>query len=897
MDVRTHTAEQFITMERIARIVSSVRGVKTDYTSLAAELEQAVSFDIFAVVLLRYDREAARVMVCQRASEGWTTDYHQRPYRDSMLERMSQEPALIVHNYPNGLDGLPIESGDALSKYHHLRSALIVPLIVEERVLGTLELGSVTLDVYTDTALQRLVKAVASVLATAIEGVQLGGNAAIQDRQRKALKEVTSALTNKIDLSAVLKRIAVGIAEALNVSACIVLLDQYQKQLRLAAHSDLNATALERVFGSGMGVSDKEILGQTLLSRQARLSNDIAVDERFPEDRLLRDELGFRSILSVPLLSENALYGVFFLGSSDTGGFTPLKADILSLFANQATIAIRNSLLSDAMEKRNRYFQAVEDLQQSLPQPDLHEEDPAKDTDLVLLKRVHEETQRIFGISFTVLLRFMAENLSSLSEHALPTDLASGQDKEILSLRDMLAFSTDAQVATYRSSPEKRTIHEKEYNPHEETFPHRETLSLETALTQATMLGDFSRLLLQLKQPTNWVNDAWFIVDFHGRCIYMNPVAEYLCHLRSEGKSSFCLNQLISPAVMHAQAGEHIEQIFAKLLPRMRNKRRFLSYLRDVAQGNSSQQELYCGLAPEALPIQKPDGEEDIEELLGQNESVWRDSHYLLKSYPLPNQQGQLEATVLRMQDVTEQVRDEKNRSLLLSGITHDLRTPLTTIKAAVTSLMETKFAWSEEDRQEMLVDIDKETDHLTGLVTDLVELSGIEMGALTLEKTWCDVEEVVHGAIKKIDDYILEQRPVNVQVHLPFTMVWCDYLQLQRVFFHLVKNAAHRSPALSPIDIVLEIAEQQKEHLFVRVIDRGKDIPVRERPHIFETFHSMRSCGNGMGLAICKGLIAAFQGQIWVEATEDVRTSFSFTIPAHPPMQTGDAGMTRREV
>ena len=197
---------------------------------------------------------------------------------------------------------------------------------------------------------------------------------------------------------------------------------------------------------------------------------------------------------------------------------------------------------------------------------------------------------------------------------------------------------------------------------------------------------------------------------------------------------------------------------------------------------------------------------------------------------------------------------------------------------------MENKFAWSEEDWQEMLVDIDTETDHLTELVSDLVELSGVELEALTLEKTWCDVEEVLYGAIGKIEDYILAGRPVNVDASLQSSLIWCDHVQLQRVFFHLVKNAAHRSPALAPIDVVLEISENQNEYLFVRVIDQGKDIPELERPHIFETtFKRLRPYGNAMGLAICKGLIAAFQGQIWVETTEDARISFSFTIPIHP--------------
>jgi two-component system sensor histidine kinase KdpD len=176
-------------------------------------------------------------------------------------------------------------------------------------------------------------------------------------------------------------------------------------------------------------------------------------------------------------------------------------------------------------------------------------------------------------------------------------------------------------------------------------------------------------------------------------------------------------------------------------------------------------------------------------------------------------------------------------------------------------------------------------------------------MGALTLEKTWSDVVEIVHGAIsaiEKVDKRILAGRAVHVHVHPQSSLVWCDHVQLQSVFFQLVKNAAYRSPALAPIDVILDISEDGKENLQARVIDCGKDIPASERPHIFQTFNSLRSYGNGMGLAICKGLIAAFQGQIRVETIEDGRISFSFTIPTRPhlyiPMQEGVAGATLRE-
>src|SRR5438552_1514847 len=137
MEVKIHTVDQSAIFERIARLVSSVRGVKSDYTCLAAELEQAVPFDIFGVVLLQYDGQAVRVTVCQREGGSWRASYHRHPFADSKMEQMVRCRALVVKDYPDGLDGPPAESGDALSGYHQVRSALIVPLVVGDHVLGT----------------------------------------------------------------------------------------------------------------------------------------------------------------------------------------------------------------------------------------------------------------------------------------------------------------------------------------------------------------------------------------------------------------------------------------------------------------------------------------------------------------------------------------------------------------------------------------------------------------------------------------------------------------------------------------------------------------------------------------------------------------------------------------
>ena len=285
MEERTNTStlEESAIIERVARIVFSVRGAKPDYTRLAAELDQAIPFNIFGVVLLRHDRQAVRVTVCEREANAWVAIHHQHPLGDSKLEQMLQFPTLLVQDYPHGLDGSPASSGDALSGYHQLRSTVIAPLVVEDRVLGTLELGSTIPHIYADPNLQRLISAVVRVLATAIESVQLGGNAAIQDRQRQVLKNVTSALTAKMDLPTILNQIVAGIADALNVASCIILFDRREGRLHTEAQAGLDPLVLDAFLARKLRISEACIICRTLLQRQPFVSQDIGSDEHFPE--------------------------------------------------------------------------------------------------------------------------------------------------------------------------------------------------------------------------------------------------------------------------------------------------------------------------------------------------------------------------------------------------------------------------------------------------------------------------------------------------------------------------------------------------------------------------------------------------------------------------------------
>src|SRR5437764_456052 len=132
MDAKTHTPtlKESTIVERVARIVSNVRGTKPDYTHLAAELEPAIAFDVFGVVLLRHDRQAVRVTVCQKENGSWQAQFHQHPLEGSMVEQMLRSPVTMVENYPGGVDGPPARCGDALSGSYQLRATLIAPLMV-----------------------------------------------------------------------------------------------------------------------------------------------------------------------------------------------------------------------------------------------------------------------------------------------------------------------------------------------------------------------------------------------------------------------------------------------------------------------------------------------------------------------------------------------------------------------------------------------------------------------------------------------------------------------------------------------------------------------------------------------------------------------------------------------
>ncbi len=223
-------------------------------------------------------------------------------------------------------------------------------------------------------------------------------------------------------------------------------------------------------------------------------------------------------------------------------------------------------------------------------------------------------------------------------------------------------------------------------------------------------------------------------------------------------------------------------------------------------------------------------------------------------------------------------------RAALLSSVSHDLRTPLSTIKASATSLLEQEIQWDEESRQGFVTAIAREADRLNSLVENLLDMSRIEAGELHPEKVWYPLDELILDVLDRMRG-LLQGRIVQTHIDPGLTPIELDYVLIDQVVTNLLENAIHHTPSGSPIDVSVQL---HSHHVQVCIADRGPGISPSEHEHIFDKFHRMldqahtyqHRTRSGLGLSICRGLIEAHAGTIWVEQRTGGGACFCFTLP-----------------
>jgi two-component system, OmpR family, sensor histidine kinase KdpD len=240
-----------------------------------------------------------------------------------------------------------------------------------------------------------------------------------------------------------------------------------------------------------------------------------------------------------------------------------------------------------------------------------------------------------------------------------------------------------------------------------------------------------------------------------------------------------------------------------------------------------------------------------------------------------------LEYTLLAEAETRAKVLEESDRmkSALLSSVSHELRSPLVTIKAAASSLLDDETVWQSSVREELLKAVGMETDHLNRLVGNLLDMSRIEAGALQPQRQWNILAEIVNSVVARMR-WAAEQHhlEINVSEELPLAPV--DHVQIDQVFTNLLSNCLKYAPPDTPIGVSAWV---EGEQLQIQVRNQGPPVPAEHLGRIFDKFYratkSEQVTGTGLGLSICKGIIEAHGGHIWAENLPN-GFAFNFTLP-----------------
>jgi len=220
----------------------------------------------------------------------------------------------------------------------------------------------------------------------------------------------------------------------------------------------------------------------------------------------------------------------------------------------------------------------------------------------------------------------------------------------------------------------------------------------------------------------------------------------------------------------------------------------------------------------------------------------------------------------------------ETLRNLLLSSVSHDLRTPLAAITGAASTLLQQGISLDRNSKQELITTIYEEAEHLNAIIRNILDMTRLESGAITVKKEWQSPEEIIGAVLNRFSEK-LKDHPISTNLPSDLPLVPFDPLLIEQVLMNLLDNAVKYTPQGTPLDLYASI---KGDNLQIELADRGPGITSGEEKRIFEKFvrGSVSRGGIGLGLTICKAIIDAHGGRIWAENRPGGGAVFRFTLP-----------------
>ena len=244
--------------------------------------------------------------------------------------------------------------------------------------------------------------------------------------------------------------------------------------------------------------------------------------------------------------------------------------------------------------------------------------------------------------------------------------------------------------------------------------------------------------------------------------------------------------------------------------------------------------------------------------------------------------QGQPSSGVLNVRDITRTREAEQLRSTFLSVVSHELQTPIAIIKGYASTLAREDAHLDTAALRERLHAIEEEADRLNHLVGNVLYVSRIQAGGLTMERGELDLSEMTRSVVRRFHARSPD-RKISARFPAETPLVYADRGRIEEVLLNLLDNAVKYSPRGEDIRVRGQVTDDE---VIVSVTDAGQGIPLREQERIFERFQqldnsaSRRAPGTGLGLYICRAIVEAHGGRIWVQSELGVGSTFFFSLP-----------------
>jgi PAS domain S-box-containing protein len=270
--------------------------------------------------------------------------------------------------------------------------------------------------------------------------------------------------------------------------------------------------------------------------------------------------------------------------------------------------------------------------------------------------------------------------------------------------------------------------------------------------------------------------------------------------------------------------------------------------------------------------------DEEVEMRRADGTSVWGS----LSMRPITDGRGKLIARRLAVVDITERKKLDQLKDDFISLVSHELRSPMTVITGAINTALTEEERLTPEERRQLLKDASVEADTLSNILVNLLELSRIQANRLALNSEPINAKKVIRTAIEEIKRQGSGHQFVS-KLPRDLPAVDADELRLERILHNLLENAVKYSPPESTIRVA---AQPQDKYLVISVSDEGPGITPADQTRLFAPFQRLEkgrpggARGVGLGLLVCRRLVEAHGGQIWVDSTPGKGATFSFTIP-----------------